>query len=222
MATTRKAAKTTAKKPFFWEDPNDPSQVSAIQLAAILKVNRETVTMWIKQGCPTLKDSSGPGDAYVLSVPAVVEWRIQQAVNATTERNLKALTKTRQDASRTGGKSASKEASDEIKAQAQANIAVIEEAERRRAVAPVELMQSIFAECISEISMAVQNIPYEVERNLPPGVPRKVLPPIIQEQISIALEGKVIDLRASIGPLIPYDTAPISVASNENGEADDE
>ena len=54
---------------------------SLVKAAAILGVHRNTLAGWVDQGCPVVKRADrARGVEWEISVPAVVDWRIQKAV----------------------------------------------------------------------------------------------------------------------------------------------
>ena len=55
--------------------------VSLVQAAAILGVHRNTLAGWVDHGCPVVKRADrARGIEWEISIPAVVDWRIQKAV----------------------------------------------------------------------------------------------------------------------------------------------
>ena len=55
--------------------------VSLVQAAAVLGVHRNTLAGWVDQGCPVVKRADrSRGIEWEISIPAVVDWRIQKAV----------------------------------------------------------------------------------------------------------------------------------------------
>jgi terminase small subunit / prophage DNA-packing protein len=55
--------------------------VSLVQTAAVLGVHRNTLAAWVDQGCPVVKRADrARGIEWEISIPAVVDWRIQKAV----------------------------------------------------------------------------------------------------------------------------------------------
>ena len=55
--------------------------VSLVQAAAVLGVHRNTLAGWVDQGCPVVKRADrARGIEWEISIPAVVDWRIEKAV----------------------------------------------------------------------------------------------------------------------------------------------
>lgn len=215
--------------------PSVPSEDDSVRLvsqkgcATLLGVHRDTVKTWIDTGCPTEVAPSGSGEAFVLDIAKVVDWRIRREREKATSLALDQVRKATKSSKAAGGKSPDKEQWDTVKAQAQAGMAVIQEARDRLAVAPIDLMDDMVRERDEKMATALREVEPKVEANLPPGYPRGVVGPIVRGEINSVLNAvKDLSLRDAIGPMVPYDELPDTTAPNADlvdevmGDADDE
>lgn len=64
--------------------------VSALEAASALGVDRGTILSWLRQGAPVVRRAIG-GDAHEIDLGALVEWRIERAVERERERGEKRI-----------------------------------------------------------------------------------------------------------------------------------
>src|SRR5688572_2342865 len=88
MAEMRAANRNQANKVhlqkflgFFCEAPSDyrESKMNKSELAQAFDVSPETVSAWLRRGCPFTKRGRN-GEAYEFSLPDVVRWRVGELV----------------------------------------------------------------------------------------------------------------------------------------------
>jgi terminase small subunit / prophage DNA-packing protein len=118
---------------------------SLIQTAALLGVNRSTISSWISRGAPVVeKADRSLKKEWKLSLPDIVNWRIETSVADATA------------ALRTDGQ-ISKDEADRRKAVAQAGLAEVELDERRRSVMLVADANEMMADFCQSLKSGVDN-----------------------------------------------------------------
>lgn len=119
---------------------------SLTKAAAILDVHRNTLAGWIERGAPVVSEANrGAGKEWQISIPKIIEWRIERAVDDAV-----AGFKTDDD-------KMSKDEADRRKAVAQAGLAEVDLEERRRTLMLVADAESILADFCQALKSGVDN-----------------------------------------------------------------
>ena len=133
-------------------------RVNQLKLSEIFGVSARAVRDWDKAGCPS--HQVGKSKEYV---PAdVIAWRIAREIEAAAEG---AMPLDMSDESIKNAQRA-KLIADADKAQAVAEMAMLELAQKRRDMVPREVAEGVLSDFIAELSQALDRIPYRYPAEL--------------------------------------------------------
>ena len=121
--------------------------VSVTELAQLTGVHRDTISAWLRKGCPYLeKADKRNGKNWLLDVRAVMEWREKEAVrNALGDTNV-----------------ADAEELKRRKLAAETSIAEIAAAREKEAVAEIETFEKVWQTACLEFSARLRQLPSRV------------------------------------------------------------
>jgi phage terminase Nu1 subunit (DNA packaging protein) len=161
--------------------------VSANELAEILGVNRHTVVEWSKKGCPSVeKADKESGRPWIFDVAQVMAWRESQAAGAAAEMF---------------GDPISKDEAQRRRAIAQAAMAELDLAERKKELVQISDVTGAVSAEYALVRTALMNLPAKVSGRIALIDDPAVIQSEIEGAITEALKNLKADTNGKYGPI---------------------
>jgi phage terminase Nu1 subunit (DNA packaging protein) len=165
------------------ENSGNPRIVSLQQAALLLDRDRNTVSKWVAQGCPTISVGDKQiGKAWELDLSAVVRWLEDRAAA---------------DAASEGAGGESKEEAERRLKWAQARREELKEEEDARSVVRVDDVSDIVAQEYASVRSALQSVGPKMASRLIGQTEPTIIQATVDEAIRDALEGLRYDRPSS-------------------------